>query len=85
MEKYKNIHIVFTYGSRKQVLCYIYEGEANMPRAIGLACCRDSDTYSEEVGRKLSLKRALSVTGFSKAKRAECWSQYREWTMTQSI
>lgn len=81
MEKYKDVLIDFTVGTRRQTTCFIFDG-FGLPEGVGFAFCRTGDKYNAMEGEKLSLKRALETTKFSKQKRAEIWRMYFEWTKT---
>lgn len=43
------------------------------------AICNPKDNFDKEVGRKLSLKRALEKVGFSKPVKQIFWNAYKIW------
>lgn len=54
--------------------CFIFAGEKKL--ATGTAFCSKSDQYTREMGRKVSLKKAMST--FPREVRREIWRQYHE-------
>lgn len=48
---------------------------------VGVSLCHKNDTFDKEIGRKLSLKRALEeAVTVSKAERTQIWENYRHST-----
>lgn len=44
--------------------------------AVGYAICSEKDNYSKEIGRKISLTRALKSCEFPKSDRKYIWDKY---------
>lgn len=47
---------------------------------VGTALCSPNDAYDKEFGRKLSLTRAVEISGFSKELKTAIWEAYRNMT-----
>lgn len=60
------------WQEQKITYCHIYEGKRI--KGYGTAFCSKNDQFIKEMGRKVSLKRALS--GYTKEQRTIFWQTY---------
>lgn len=82
----KEFKVVFRHGNmlgRRFTRCVITQklqfpdGEHDGGLAgEGIAYCNPKDQFSKELGRKVSLAKALKETGFAKPIRKEFWGAY---------
>jgi len=69
-----NIRLWFSYPKNSAVtMCHLVVN--NEIQHNGYALCTDKH-FVKEVGRKLSLRRALELSGFDRDKRRQVWSSY---------
>ena len=78
--KTKNYSIKWSYEEthpdrHRYTYCRIEKGTERI--ALGWAICLESDNFSREIGRKLSLARVLKVAHIPKEERKEIWETYR--------
>ena len=57
--------------------------EENLPKlgyvSVGYARCHPNDNFEKELGRQMSLKKALEDGDFTKEARTSFWDVYRNW------
>lgn len=78
--KTKNYTIKWSYEEthpprHRYTYCGIDNGTKRI--ALGWAICSESDNFSRDAGRKLSLARALKGAHIPKEERKEIWEAYR--------
>ena len=81
--KIENYFISWSYPKTKkthQTICVI-EVE-NTEIGIANAKCMKTDEYNKNLGRKLTLTRALKNANISKKDRTKIWDAYRNMTLT---
>ncbi len=61
------------YDSCRGTLCEVFSGEDKISK--GSSVLHKGDNFCKEIGRKLSLKKAIK--GLSKEDRTEIWEDYR--------
>lgn len=63
--------------------CKILESEEDKEElgfvSIGYSRCHPKDNFNKEIGRQLSLKKALEDGKFTKESREIFWENYRNW------
>ena len=74
MMRTDNFRIVFKYEDKKVTNCKILDNDDNIV-GEGQAVKSESDHFCREIGRRYSLKRA--VTTLPKEARIEIWSKYQ--------
>ena len=77
MKPFENVTIRFFRPQKgKSYECIITDDNIN-ERFIGRSKTHCNDKYNKEMGRKLSLSRALKASPFSKEQRTTIWGLYR--------
>lgn len=66
----------FQYNEGLYTTCSIFTRDGRLVSS-GEAQCSKKDMFSKETGRKVSLKRALESSSFTKEERAAVWEDYR--------
>jgi len=61
---------------RTQCIIISNDGTEHSITFTGIAVCSKNDVYSKEIGRRLSLKKALANTGLHKGHRKDIWTAY---------
>jgi len=78
-DKIYKIQFEHTGNKVRRTRCDIVylDGEKRFMRGYGECFCSESDNFSKEIGRKISLGRALRATFDTKSQRAYIWDCYR--------
>ena len=61
---------------RGETVCFITRKHDNSFLLVGTAYLAEEDQYVKEIGRKISLSRALEHSSFTKDERAKIWECY---------
>lgn len=75
-------HVKEDSGDHPNVTLCTIETSSDSEHIVGEARCSESDQYSRDIGRKLSLLRAMQSAGMSKSVRTKVWNAYRTLTRT---
>ena len=70
--------IRWRYVKINLTFCYICNKDCDDPEGLGYAKCSISDKFNRDIGRKISLARALKSADIDKEERTEIWNAYRD-------
>lgn len=72
------LRIGFIHNREENSTTCFMDGEQGLSIAAR-AKCSDSDKFSREIGRRISLARLLKEVGISRKERVSVWEDYRMW------
>ena len=79
--KIQNLHVKFEHKNLMSPPYHTKCTVSTLDRAaavgVGFAHCRSTDQFNKEIGRKLSLLRAMQNCGLNREERYQIWEGYR--------